>query len=243
MLGLDRLDSLGRRHQADELDLPGARLLELLQRVHRAAACREHRVEHVHAGVGQPGWQPLVVVDRDVLLLVAVDPDVADAGIGQQPQEALDHPQPGAQDGYDRDLVAQAMAAGDLERRLDLDLLDRQLPRDLDGHDRRGLEQRLAEVAVRVSRSRITVSRSARTGCSTTLSISGTAAMLSGGRLARYGGMNVELKARDPDPEETAAAASPSARLYRRHAAPARHVLCGPRGRLKLRERERSVAS
>ena len=35
-----------------------------------------------------------------------------------------------------------------LERSLDLDLADRQLPRDLDGHDRRGLEQRLAEVAV-----------------------------------------------------------------------------------------------
>ena len=47
----DRLDPLGRRHQADELELPGAGPLEVVQRVHGAAAGGEHRVEHVHARV------------------------------------------------------------------------------------------------------------------------------------------------------------------------------------------------
>ena len=83
-----------------------------------------------------------------MVLLVAIDANVADPGVWQQPQEALDHPETGAQDGNDRHLVAQPEARRGLERSLDLDLPDRQLPRDLDGHDRRGLEQGLAELAV-----------------------------------------------------------------------------------------------
>ena len=75
-----------------------------------AAAGREHRIEHVHAGVGESRRQPLVVVDRHVLLLVAIDADVADARVRQQPQEALDHPEPGAQHGHDGDLIAQPLA-------------------------------------------------------------------------------------------------------------------------------------
>ena len=64
-------------------------------------------------------------VDRFVSLLVAVDPDVANARIWQQPQESLDHPEAGAQDGHDRHLVAEAAPGRGLERGLDLDLLDR----------------------------------------------------------------------------------------------------------------------
>ncbi len=117
--------------------------------MHRAAAGGEHRVEHVHARGRQPRWQPLVVVDRDVLLLVAIDPDVTDAGIREQTQEALDHPEAGAQDGHDRDLVARVVEPVVSSSGVWIvDVLERQLTRDLDGHDRRGLEQRLAEVAV-----------------------------------------------------------------------------------------------
>ena len=56
----------------------------------------------------QPRRETLVVIDRNVLLLVAVDADVADPGVRHEPQESLDHSQPGAQYGHDRDLVAQA---------------------------------------------------------------------------------------------------------------------------------------
>jgi len=149
VLVLHRLDPLRRRHQADELDLGGAGALEVAERVNRAAPGGEHRVEHVHTGLREPGRQSLVVADRHVLLLVAVDADVPDPGVGQQAQEALDHPEAGAQNGHDRHLVAQAQARRGFERGLDLDRLERQLARDLDRHDRRGLEQRLTERAVR----------------------------------------------------------------------------------------------
>ena len=117
----------------------------MMQSVHGAAAGREHRIEHVHARAREPRRQPLVVVDRHVLLLVAVHADVTDARIRQQSQEALDHPEPCAQHGDNRHLVAQPPRCCRLERRLDRHLLQRQLARDLHGHDRRTLEQRLAK--------------------------------------------------------------------------------------------------
>ena len=100
-------------------------LLELVERRYRAPAGREHRVEQVHARVRKPVRQALVVVDRFVILLVAVDPDVPDARVWQQPQKAFDHPEAGAQDRHDRHLVAEPAPGRGLERGLDLDLLHR----------------------------------------------------------------------------------------------------------------------
>jgi hypothetical protein len=83
-----------------------------------------------------------------VVLLVAIDAHVSDPCIGQQPQKPLDHPEPGSQHRHHGDLVAQPHAARRLQGRVDLDLPQRQPPRDLDGHDRGGLKQRLAEQPV-----------------------------------------------------------------------------------------------
>ena len=84
-----------------------------------------------------------------MLLLVAVDADVADARVRQQAQEPLDHPEPGAQHRHDGDLIARAAERSLASSGVSIvDVLERQLARDLDGHDRGGLEQRLAEVAV-----------------------------------------------------------------------------------------------
>ena len=142
-------------------------------------------------------------------------------------------PEPGAQDRHDRHLVAQAQALRRFQRRLDLDLLDGQLPRHLDGHDRGRLEHGLAEVAVRclaVAHHREAVGQhgmlddcqacghgrdasfantsgqpaSRRRLASNVLALGRT---IGSGRYARAGmaHVNVELKARDPDPEATAA--------------------------------------
>ena len=75
--------------------------------------------------------------------------EMADPSVGEQAQEALDHPQARAQDRDHCDLFGQAQPAGGLERSLDLDLLDRQLAGHLDREDRCGLVERLAEHPVR----------------------------------------------------------------------------------------------
>jgi hypothetical protein len=66
--------------------------------------------------------EPLVVVARRQLLLVALHAEMTDARVGQQPQEPLDHPEPRAQDRHDRDLGGQPAAGRRLERGLDGDL-------------------------------------------------------------------------------------------------------------------------
>ena len=116
--------------------------------MHGASAGGQHRVDHENVGFGQAGRETFVVVDRAVLLLVAVDADVAHAGAREEAQEAVDHPESGAQHRHDRDLRREAAAGGALERGIDLHLRHRQPARGLDRQDRRGLEKGLAELAV-----------------------------------------------------------------------------------------------
>ena len=123
----------------------GACTLEVSERVDGAAAGGEHRVEHEHARVGQPRRQPRVVVDRRVGGLVARHAEVTDARVGQQPQEAVDHPEPGAQHRHDHDLLGEPCAARRFERCLDLDLDDRELTCRFDREDRGALEKRVTE--------------------------------------------------------------------------------------------------
>src|SRR5688572_25910270 len=118
-----RLDPLGRRHEADERDPLGPRPLEPRDRLRRAAARGEHRVDDEHLGVLDPRRDVLVVADGPQRLLVAVHAEVADAGLRHQPQEAVDEPEPGAQDRHDHDLVGEPHAGGRLEQGLDLDLV------------------------------------------------------------------------------------------------------------------------
>src|SRR5919107_4148511 len=97
-----------------------------------------------------------------------------------------------------------------------------------------------------VARSRRITSRSASTGCSTTMSLSGMRAILARRRTARLVGCrvmapprrNVELKARDPDPARSlercvALGAEDRGELRQRDT-----YFAAPRGRLKLREQE-----
>ena len=145
---LDRQEPLGGNHEAHERELLGAGGLQAVERVHRATAGREHRVDHIDEGVRQAGREALVIVHGAVLLLVAVDPHMPDARAGKQSQEPVDHAQPGSQHRHDRDFPGKAAAGCGLERRLDIDGGRGEVARGLDGEDRRGLEQRLAKLPV-----------------------------------------------------------------------------------------------
>jgi hypothetical protein len=147
--GVDGFDALGGAHQAHEPQALSARLLQPPERVDRAAARREHRVGHDHVRVAKPRREALEVVDGRVVDLVAVHAEMADAGIGQQAQEAVDHAQPRAQHRDDRDLAEQPPAVRGLERRVDGDVARRQVAGRLDREDRRRLLERAAERPVR----------------------------------------------------------------------------------------------
>ena len=80
--------------------------------------------------------------------MVAVEPDVADAGRGDELGDAVDHAEAGAEDRDEGELLARDLAAGrPLERGLDLDRLGRQVLGGLVGHEHRDLVHQLLEVA------------------------------------------------------------------------------------------------
>ena len=109
-------------------------------------AGREHRVEQQHVALGDVGRELHVVLDRLERLLVAVEADEADAGDGDQREDAVEHPDAGAQDRADGDLLAgDALGARPLERRLDVDLLEVHVLRRLVGQEQRQLVDEPAE--------------------------------------------------------------------------------------------------
>ena len=85
-----------------ERDVARARLTADADRVRGRAAGREHRVEHQHAAAGQPVGQLEVVRHGPQRLLVALDADEADGRVRHQLERGVEHAEPGAQDGHDR---------------------------------------------------------------------------------------------------------------------------------------------
>ena len=141
------LDPFGRRDDADEDDVARARLLHLADRRDARVAGREHRVEDDRVALLEVGRQLHEVLDRLERLLVAVEADEADARARDQRQHAVEHADAGAQHRAHGDLLAgDARHARPLERRLDLDLLARQVLRRLVGQQERDLLDELAEV-------------------------------------------------------------------------------------------------
>ena len=137
----------GRRDDREQPDARRARVLDELHGVHGRVAGREHRVEQDHLAVGDVLRQLHVVLDRMQRLLVAVEADEADARAGDQRQHAVEHPEPGAEDRADGDLLAgDARERAQLERRLDVDVLGRQILRRLVGEEQGDLLDQAPEV-------------------------------------------------------------------------------------------------
>ena len=94
VLGVQGLDAFGGGDEADELHVSCTpAFLRKDDRRRAAAAGREHRVDQQHFGVGDVGRKLLVVADRLERLLVAVDAQVTEAGVGEQAEDAVGHAQ------------------------------------------------------------------------------------------------------------------------------------------------------
>src|SRR3954452_2896643 len=236
VLGRDGIEALGRRHEADEAQPLRAPLLEAPQARRRAAARGEHRVDEHDLGLWAVLRNRLVVADGRERLLVAVHPEVADARLGHEAEEAIHHAEAGPQDRDHDDVVGQSRAPRRLERRLDVDPLHPQVAQRLEADEHR----RLGHAAAELARRRGAVTQDAQ--------VAGHQRVVDDGHghaRARYSlgtvsepRRNLELKALDPDPSRTleralAAGAEDHGVIVQRDT-----YLRVARGRLKLREEQ-----
>ena len=99
-------DALGRGDEADEAQPRAPASLQPADRAVALPPVASIGSTTNDLGVGHAGGQRLVVADGRSALLVAVHAEVADARLGHQAQEAVDHAEPGAQDRDDHDLGA-----------------------------------------------------------------------------------------------------------------------------------------
>ena len=144
----ERLDSLGRRHEADEPDVAHAALLEDVDRVRGAAAGREHRIDDDRGTLGDVGRKLRVVGHGLRGLLVAVDPDVADARLGEEREQAVHHRESCAQDRHDRRRRREFGAHGARDGRLDLVRPNGEVAAHFVRHQARDLVEQHAELLV-----------------------------------------------------------------------------------------------
>jgi hypothetical protein len=132
---------------ADERHRLGAGRLHLVDRRRARMSRREHRVEHDRVALIEVERQLRVVLHGLEGLLVAIHPDEADPSARDEREHAVEHPDTGAQDRTDRDLLTRDPLRGHpLERRLHLVVLGRQVLRRLVGQEQRDLLRQLAEV-------------------------------------------------------------------------------------------------
>ena len=147
MLLVHEADALRRRDEAHERDGLRALFLEQRERRRRAAARREHRIDDDEHALGDIARQLAVILDGLERLRIAVEADVADARRRDHVDDAAEHAEARAQDRHDADLLAREHLALALrDRRLDLDVLEREIARDLVRHEHGDLLEELAEI-------------------------------------------------------------------------------------------------
>ena len=126
------LDAGRRADEADEADLLGAALLQTVDGGDRRIAGGEHGRDHDHQPLGKVGRRLEEILDRRKGLRLAVEPDMGDARGRHEIEHALGEGEARAQDWREHELLAgEARRHHRGERRLDLDLGQRQVARDL----------------------------------------------------------------------------------------------------------------
>ena len=135
MAALQRGDPFRRGQQADKLDAGDAAAFEDVDGGQGRAAGRQHGVEH-KTGVRGKIVRKFIVVDYRLQgLLVAVEAQVPDLGLGDKAKHSVYHAQAGAQDRDQADAFVELVAAGGCERCLHLHRLGNQVGGGFVGQD------------------------------------------------------------------------------------------------------------
>ena len=146
VLLLDLRDAFGRGDEVEEDDAAVAELLELRERVARAAAGREHRVDDDGDLVVLGGWDFRVVGDGLGRGLVALHAEDADLRVGEDVEHGVEHAHAGAQDRDDDDGVLDLDARRLGDRRRDGDFDRAQVLQAFDGEEFRDFVDKLAKL-------------------------------------------------------------------------------------------------
>ena len=144
---IDGVYAFRRSDKAQEDDALRTLLFQEVERCDGTAARGEHGIDDDEHALADIARQLAEVFDGLQRRRVAVEADVADAGGGYEAQHAFRHAESRTQDGDDAELLARELLrmAGSYGR-LDLDILKRQLARDLVSHEHGDLFEKLAEV-------------------------------------------------------------------------------------------------
>ena len=130
--------------QAEETDALCTGPLECGDGSDRAPARGEHRIEEEELTFRGVGRNLEVIVHRLECVVVTVEADMSNTRRGDQPEDAVDHAEPGAQDRYEGELFSgKALTRGGLERGLHGDLLQRKIRRGLVRHEHGDLVHKL----------------------------------------------------------------------------------------------------
>jgi hypothetical protein len=140
------LDSGRRGDETEKSNTLGTGALQRVDCGDGTSAGREHRIEQQELALGRIAGNLEVVVDRFERVVIAIESDMSDARRRHEFEDALDHSESGPEDRDERELLTgDPLADGSLERRLDSDILEREVGRRLVGHQHRDLVDELLE--------------------------------------------------------------------------------------------------
>ena len=118
VLAVEVGDAFRGGDEADELHAFDAGFFEEGNRRGPASAGGEHGVDEEDFGGGDVGGELLVIGDRLEGFFIAIDAEMAEAGVGEQAEDAIGHAQAGTEDGDEGYLAGEGMALHLLERRV-----------------------------------------------------------------------------------------------------------------------------
>ena len=144
---IDGAHAFRRSDETEEHDALRALFFQKVERCGGTAARSEHGIDDDEHALTDVARQFAEVFDGLQRLRIAVEPDVSDAGSGDEAQHAFRHAESRTKDGNDAELLARELlhAAGS-DGRLDLYILKRQVARDLVSHEHGDLFEKLAKV-------------------------------------------------------------------------------------------------
>ena len=143
---LHRVDSLGSTDQTDQSEVPAAMGFQPLNGETGRAARGQHGIDHEDRSIGDVMGHLLVVGNRLHGVFIPVDTQMADPGLGQQGQNAVDHADAGPKNRNQRDRKSESDGLGRFEGGLDRDRFGPEITTDTKGHQPGDLIEQTAEL-------------------------------------------------------------------------------------------------